>query len=123
MAEVSKKIESTSYRQREIMDAEINATKNAVQKIIANFNNENSKVTKTISESLNNMMKINNENLQKSTENLNRNLEKVLKESLEKFGDTMYKVSAKFVSDYTPLTNKLAELIRISQNAERRAYR
>lgn len=105
--DVSRKVESTSYKQREIMDAEVQATKDYVQKIIANLGNENAKVTKTISESLNNMMKTNNENLQKSTENLNKNLEKVLKESLEKFGDTMYKVSKKFVDDYTPLTEKL----------------
>ena len=123
MSEVSKKIEITSYQQREIMDSEVKSTKDYVQKIIANLNNENSRVTKTISDSLNNMMKTNNENLQKSTENLNKNLEKVLKESLEKFGDTMYKVSAKFVNDYTPLTQKLANLINIAKDVERRAYR
>ena len=123
MQEVSKRIESTSYKQREIMDSEVKSTKDYVQKIIANLGNENSRVTKTISDSLNNMMKTNNENLQKSTENLNKNLEKVLKESLEKFGDTMYKVSAKFVNDYTPLTQKLANLINIAKDVERRAYR
>lgn len=123
MSEVSKKIETTSYQQREIMDSEVKSTKDYVQKIIANLGNENSRVTKTISDSLNNMMKTNNENLQKSTENLNKNLEKVLKESLEKFGDTMYKVSAKFVNDYTPLTQKLANLINIAKDVERRAYR
>ncbi len=123
MSEVSKKIETTSYKQREIMDAEVKSAKDYVQKIIANLNNENARVTKTISDSLNNMMKTNNENLKKSTENLNNNLEKVLKESLEKFGDTMYKVSAKFVNDYTPLTQKLANLINIAKDVERRAYR
>ena len=123
MQEVSKRIESTSYKQREIMDSEVKSAKDYVQKIIANLGNGNARVTKTISDSLNNMMKTNNENLQKSTENLNKNLEKVLKESLEKFGDTMYKVSAKFVNDYTPLTQKLANLINIAKDAERRAYR
>ena len=34
-SEVSKKIENTSYKQREIMDAEIQATKYAIQKAAA----------------------------------------------------------------------------------------
>ena len=68
------------------------------------------------------MMKINNDKLQKATEDFNKNLENVLKEYLEEIGDTMLKVSAKFATDYTPLTEKLAALIRISADAERRAY-
>ena len=123
MDEVSKRIESTSYKQREVMDAEIKITKDTVQKIISACNNENAKVVKTISDSLNNMMKINNENLQKSTENLNKNLGNTLEKVLNDFGRTMYQVSEKFVRDYTPLTQKLANLINIAKDAERRAYR
>ena len=122
MQEVSKRIETTSYKQRELMDAEIQATKDAVQKAAAILGEDAFKITNKISDALYNMMKINNDKLQKATEDFNKNLENVLKEYLEEIGDTMLKVSAKFATDYTPLTEKLAALIRISADAERRAY-
>ena len=120
--EVSKKIETTSYKQREIMDAEIQATKDAVQKTASTLGEEIFKITKNVSNSMYKMAEENKTNLQTASENLNKNLENVLKESLELFGDTMYKVSKKFAEDYTPLTNKLAALINIAKDAERRAY-
>lgn len=122
MQEVSKRIETTSYKQRELMDAEIQATKDAVQKAAAILGEDAFKITNKISDALYNMMKINNDKLQKSTEDFNKNLENVWKEYLEEIGDTMLKVSKKFATDYTPLTEKLAALIRISADAERRAY-
>ena len=122
MQEVSKRIETTSYKQREIMDAEIQATKDAVQKATATLGEDAFKITNRISDALYNMMKTNNENLQKSTENLNKNLENVLKESLEEIGDTMFKVSERFAKDYSPVANRLYELVEFTKDAERRVY-
>ncbi len=122
MAEVSKKIESTSYKQREIMDAEVKATKDAVTNAATSLRNESFQITKKVADSMEHMMSTNNENLRKSTENLNKNLEKLLKQTLDNFGKTMYQVSQKFVTDYTPLTNKLRELVNIARNVESRRY-
>lgn len=122
MAEVSKKIESTSYKQREIMDAEVKATKDAVTNAATSLRNESFQITKKVADSMEHMMNTNNENLRKSTENLNKNLENLLKQTLDNFGKTMYQVSQKFVTDYTPLTNKLRELVNIARNVESRRY-
>ncbi|MBQ7704205.1 MAG: hypothetical protein IJT73_02065 [Selenomonadaceae bacterium] len=122
MVEVSKRIEITSYKQREIMDAEIQATKNAVQTAAAILGEDAFKITKKISDSLYNMMETNNEYLKKSTKNLNENLDNLFKEKTKNFGEAMYNVSQKFVEDYTPLTNKLAALIRIAEDVERSVH-
>ena len=120
MQEVSKRIESTSYKQREIMDAEVQATKNAVQKAADTLKNDSMAITKNVTDSIHGMMKANNENLQKATENINRNLESTLKTAVDKFGGTMVAVSEKFVSDYLPLTEKLAAVVRIAEGVGRR---
>ena len=122
MVEVSKRIEITSYKQREIMDAEIQATKNAVQKAAAILGEDAFKITKKISDSLYNMMETNNEYLKKSTKNLNENLDNLFNEKAKNFGEAMYNVSQKFVEDYTPLTNRLAALIRIAEDVERSVH-
>ena len=120
MKRVSERLEKTSIQQRQIMDAEVQATKDAVEKT-ANVLRENTLgITKKVSDGLQVMMETNNENLKKSTENLNKNLEQKLKESIEKFGNSMYLVSEKFVSDYGPLTEKLAKLVRLAEGTERR---
>lgn len=119
MLDVSRKIESTSYKQREIMDAEVKATKDAVTSAAATLREDTFKISK----SLEIMMKTNDEKLQKSTENLNKNLEKVIAESIEQFGDSMYKVSKKFVEDYTPLAETLTRLVHFANDLERRRPR
>ena len=116
MLEISKRIESTSYKQREIMDAEVQSTKDAIQKAAAALGDDAFKITKDIESSLHHMMKINNENLQKSAENLSKDLKVKIEESVEKFGDALFLVSNRFVEDYTPLTKKLAALVHLAEN-------
>lgn len=120
--EVSKKIESTSYKQREIMDAEIQATKDAVQKTAANLGNEIFQITKNVSNSMHKLTEKNNEDLQTTSKNLSADLTQKMNDCLTNFGKAMNLVAQQFVKDYTPLTNKLAELIRIAEDVERRAY-
>ena len=118
--ELSKNVISTSRKQREIMDTEIQATKNSVEKSAAALREDTSKITKKVSDALETMMKNNNENLKTATDNLNKNLQETLNKSVEEFGHTMYLVSQKFVDDYTPLTEKLSKLVKIAENVGRR---
>ena len=120
MAEVSKRIESTSRKQREIMDAEVQATKGAVQQAADALKKDSLAITRNVSDSIHGMLKANNENLQKATENINRNLESTLKAAVDKFGGTMLAVSEKFVSDYLPLTEKLAAVVKIAEGVGRK---
>lgn len=118
--ELSKNVISTSRKQREIMDTEIQATKENVEKSAAVLRENTFKITKKVSDSLETMMKNNNENLKTATDNLNKNLQETLNKSLEEFGHTMYLVSQKFVDDYTPLTEKLQKLVQIAEVVRRR---
>ena len=122
MQEVSKRIETTSYKQREIMDAEIQATKDAVQKTTANIENEIFKITKTVANSMHKLTEENNKDLQTISKNLSNDLTQKMNDCLTNFGKAMNLVAQKFVEDYTPLTQKLALLINIAKDAERRAY-
>lgn len=122
MQEVSKRIETTSYKQREIMDAEIQATKDAVQKTTANIENEIFKITKTVANSMHKLTEENIKDLQATSKNLSADLTQKMNDCLTNFGKAMNLVSNQFVKDYTPLTQKLALLINIAKDAERRVY-
>ena len=50
-------------------------------------------------------------------DNVNKMLEYELKESLNSLGTQLATLSEKFVKDYTPLTERLREVVRISQGA------
>ena len=62
--------------------------------------------------SIENMIANNAERIKSLDENLGIELEK----SLETLGSSLATLSNKFVEDYTPLTQKLRELITISKN-------
>lgn len=117
---LSRNVIFTSRRQREIMDAEIEATKKNIEKSAEALREDTFKITKKVSDALETMMKNNNENLKNATDNINKNLQETLNKSIEEFGHTMYLVSEKFVDDYTPLTEKLQKLVQLAENVGRR---
>jgi ribosomal 50S subunit-associated protein YjgA (DUF615 family) len=50
-------------------------------------------------------------------------LEHELTHSLQTFGSQLAALSEKFVSDYTPLTDKLRELVHLSEKIQKTAER
>lgn len=55
----------------------------------------------------------------KTTEQMESNLEKLLNESLQSLAKNLIALSRKFVDDYTPLTDKLQNVIQIAESIER----
>lgn len=72
-------------------------------------------VTQNISDRLVEMNKQNTEALRKTTENVNKNLEDVMGESMKQFANQLALISNKFAQDYTPLAEKLKEVVQISR--------
>lgn len=72
-------------------------------------------VTQNISDRLVEMNKQNTEALRKTTENVNKNLEDVMGESMKQFANQLALISNKFAQDYTPLAEKLREVVQISK--------
>jgi DNA anti-recombination protein RmuC len=60
------------------------------------------------------MAKENGEVLSKQIAQLDRDLQEQLKKALENMGSHLASLSQKFVQDYTPLTNRLREVVRIA---------
>ena len=52
---------------------------------------------------------------QKQIESIERSLEEELRKSLESFAGAMVALSNKFASDYTPLTDRLREVVGIAE--------
>lgn len=72
-------------------------------------------VTNTISDRLVEMNKQNNDALHKTTENMHKNLENVMGEAMKQFANQLALISNKFAEDYTPLAEKLREVVQISR--------
>jgi F0F1-type ATP synthase membrane subunit b/b' len=60
------------------------------------------------------MAKENSEVLSKQIAQLDRDLQEQLKKALENMGSHLASLSQKFVQDYTPLTDRLHEVVRIA---------
>ena len=77
-----------------------------------NFQKTQNEIQEKMKISIENMIANNAERIKSLDENLGIELEK----SLETLGSSLATLSNKFVEDYTPLTQKLRELITISKN-------
>ena len=87
----------------------------AIESAIAKLESEGLGITNKISDNIQKMIEQNNNNLETSVKNLNTSLEATLNTSLESLGNQLALVSQKFVSDYTPLTEKLKDVIELSK--------
>ena len=77
-------------------------------------------VTQKVSDNLVTISKENNEELKKQQKNMADNFEDAMSNAIYAMGNEMAKISQKFASDYTPLANKLGELVRIAEQSQRR---
>lgn len=115
MRVLSKNIAATSYKQREIMNTEVQTTLQTIQKAATAFDEDAHKITKNISDSMLKMMKDNNESLKKSSENLSRDLDEKIKNSLTTLGEAMLKISRQLSKDYQPLVSELRKIVELSK--------
>lgn len=77
-----------------------NQTIASMRKMSDDLNRESFKITSETAAKMKTMMETNDKNL---------------RESLESFGKAMFQISNKFAEDYTPLANKLREIVEIAE--------
>jgi len=115
----------------------INEIKFGYSEIVANHNDSIKNFTSTIksssvelkdilSNTINDNQRVINKSLDESLTKiregitvLDKGLEKELTRSLESLGNQLASLSSKFVEDYTPLTEKLRDVVRIAESIKR----
>ena len=121
LRDISTNMTEISRKHRNDLDAEAQATHEAIKKAAEKLGTSALGVTTDISNRLNEMMQTNNENLKKSSENLSHDLDNKITESLNSLGHAMAQITKKFAEDYGPLADKLREVVRLAeQNKNRR---
>lgn len=80
-------------------------------------------VTQRISDNLAKISEDNNEELKKQQKNMANSFEEAMSKALYAFGNEMAKISQKFADDYNPLADKLREVLRIAEQAQRHGNR
>lgn len=118
ISDVTGSITDSSNKLRENLEADVNATKESVRKAAESLSKSSLSVTQEVSNHLDEMMKTNNENLKKSSENLSRDLDNKITESLEDLGRAMAQITQKFAQDYTPLADRLREIVHIAEQLQ-----
>jgi hypothetical protein len=59
--------------------------------------------------------------LQQQTQILDKALQEELKKAIEKMGSLLSTLSRQFVTDYTPLTEKLRDVVRMAEDLKQRS--
>lgn len=118
LTDISMSMTDSSRKLRQNLEVEMNATKESVKKAAESLAKSSLSVTEDISNHLDEMMRTNNENLKKSSENLSRNLDDKITESLESLGVALAQISQKFAQDYTPLADKLREVVQLANQIQ-----
>lgn len=139
---LSSKSVQTVNKQMEDISTALNQTVGEMLKVVSKYqdemNNASSKaietikgasdklqnsalqVTQKVSDNLVKISEENNEELKKQQKNMAENFEDAMSKALYAMGNEMAKISQKFASDYTPLANKLEEIVRIAEQSQRR---
>ena len=119
MEDVSHALSDSATSVQRDMEASAKSTHEAVRKAADSLREDSYKVTKSVSDAMETMMKDNNESLQKASSNLSKELENALNESLESFGRMMVAVSNRFAQDYGPLADRLREVVQLANKIEK----
>lgn len=76
------------------------------------------KATEDTSKKMEQVSQEHSKQIDKTTEQMESNLEKLLNESLQSMAKNLIALSRKFVDDYTPLTDKLQNVIQIAESID-----
>lgn len=101
--------------QRQSMKSQIDVLTNSQQQLDAS----SQKLVTDISLQINTMMEENSTRIAKQMANLDEQLAEELNKSLESLGSQLTSLSAKFVEDYTPLTNELRRLVTLVKEVDK----
>ena len=87
-------------------------------KVLPTINTQLKELTEKLSTSVLETNDSIEETLEKSTERITKDLDTALTTSLTSHGEQLATLSNKFVEDYTPLTDRLREVVRLSERAD-----
>lgn len=107
-----------SEKVRNDMEANVEATHEAVKKAAEKLQKDSLSVTQTISDQLDEMMKTNNESLKKASDNMHRDLDQKVEDSLESLGRAMAAISQKFAKDYSLLADSLERIVDLASKMD-----
>lgn len=101
--------------QRQSMKGQIDVLTNSQQQLDASSR----RLVSDLSTQIERMMEENSTRIAKQLTNLDEQLAEELNKSLESLGSQLTSLSAKFVEDYTPLTNELRRLVVLAKEIQK----
>ena len=114
---LTESLNETSKTVREAVDTNLDSIRrqsDSLQDSYENMSNSISTIMANVSENSQKLIEESNKVLQNQIKNLDNQLQEELTKSLESLGSQLASLSNKFVSDYSPLTDKLRNIIEIS---------
>lgn len=130
MKEISKALNETVTEMLKLISAyekEIeNSSKKSIDVIKAaadKLQNSALEVTQRVSDNLAKISEDNNSELKQQQKNMAKSFEDIMSKALYAFGNEMVKISQKFAEDYVPLADRLRDILRIAEQAQRRGNR
>lgn len=104
----SEELNNITKRQKESMNQQVQI----ISETNKNLNDNVSKVLSSMNSQIDSFMKQNAERITKQVSELDRALQEELTKSLNSLASQLGSLSSKFAQDYTPITNKLKEIIQ-----------
>lgn len=98
--------------QKTAIDSQINTMTISYQQL----GNQQQKLVSELNSRIENLMKDNANRITEQLQSLDEELATELNKALKSLGTQLTSLSNKFVEDYTPLTNKLRELVEVAKN-------
>jgi DNA repair exonuclease SbcCD ATPase subunit len=117
----SKKVEVATYEITQVVEKlkeSLAQQGNMITETQKSVNTQLTKMITNLNEQIDKLMKDNTERIAKQVTELDKALGEELEKSLKSLGNQLASLSKRFVDDYTPLTDKLREVINIARNIE-----
>lgn len=112
ISEYEKEIENSSKKSIDVIKAAADKLQNSALE-----------VTQRVSDNLAKISEDNNSELKQQQKNMAKSFEDIMSKALYAFGNEMVKISQKFAEDYVPLADRLRDILRIAEQAQRRGNR
>jgi len=115
---LTKSLTETSETVKESVDSNLEAIKKQTDSLNENYATMSrgiDGIMTNVSENSQKLIEESNKVLQDQIRNLDKQLQEELTKSLESLGSQLASLSAKFVSDYSPLTDKLRSIVEMSK--------
>jgi len=120
--ELTKSVDRTVTESKNLIALQVESSKQvgiSLQEGQKNLSTSLNEVVATLNRNIDKMMKDNTERITQQITQLDKELGNELIKSLQTLGSQLASLSRRFVEDYTPLTEKLRELVRVAGNQGR----